>query len=87
MVYRRLALGAYHSPANCIFVDYEGLDEEFTEEITSDVKNLTERRCKFRNNVIQQDGQFCIITAVEAPYCNTAHLVPECKGNEVISLT
>jgi hypothetical protein len=65
---------------DCIFVDYNGLNDQITSSSqTNDCYN-------FKENVIQQDGPACIITQEPAAYCDATHLIPKCKGNEVMPI-
>jgi hypothetical protein len=61
---------------NCIFVDYQGMDEEGT---TSD---QTYHCSNFRTEVVQRDGS-CMATQGNAKYSDAAHLIPHSKGDEV----
>ncbi|KAI0245803.1 hypothetical protein BJV78DRAFT_1277371 [Lactifluus subvellereus] len=59
----------YYSPSeNCIFVDYEGLNDQITTT----------------KEVIQRDGLFCVITQQSGEHCDAAHLIPWSKGDEYI---
>ena len=60
---------------NCIFVDYQGMDEEGT---TSDQTYCS----NFRTEVVQRDGS-CMATQGNAKYSDAAHLIPYSKGDEV----
>jgi len=86
-LYVRLSLSAHSgpytillSPESCIFVDSEVLNEQMTST------SLTDHSYKFREDIIQRDGSFCIITDEDATHCDAAHLIPRCKGDEVTSI-
>ncbi|KAI0252791.1 hypothetical protein BJV78DRAFT_1281379 [Lactifluus subvellereus] len=69
----------YYGPSeNCIFVDYEGLNDRIT------TTSRTARRSNFREEVIQRDGFFCVITQQSGEHCDAAHLIPWSKGDKYI---
>ena len=61
----------------CIFVDYHGRDEKIT--------TTTQTPCHyaFRDNALERDGPFCVITKVPTDICDAVHLVPKSKGDDV----
>jgi hypothetical protein len=65
-----------------IFVDYEALNDR----ITSTAETNTPRLGSFRQNVMNRDGELCIITRESEQFCEAAHLIPKCKGDEVFFL-
>jgi hypothetical protein len=71
---------AHYGSENCTFVDHEGLNEQLTST------SLTPHRYDFRQGIIRRDGSFCVITQDPASYCDAAHLIPRCKGDEVMSI-
>ena len=75
---RKLLTTVPISPGSCIFVDYEGLNDQITST------DLTPRRSDFRNEVIKRDGLFCVITRLRAGHCDAAHLIPRSKADEVM---
>jgi hypothetical protein len=42
---------------------------------------MTRRRARFRTDVMERDGNACVVTRVEG--CDAAHLIPHSKGDEV----
>jgi hypothetical protein len=66
------------SPGDCIFVDHAGLNTRIT------TTEQTDRSSRFRQQVMQRDGVFCVITRALATECHAAHLIPRSKGNEVM---
>jgi hypothetical protein len=52
------------------------------DRITSSAQ--TQHRHDFREDVIERDGQFCIITQHPAEDCDASHIIPKSKGNEVL---
>jgi hypothetical protein len=60
----------------CLFVDYQGLNDNVTSS------DRTPRSNTFRANIIARDG-VCIVTRHVARHCDAAHLVPRSKGNAV----
>jgi hypothetical protein len=79
----RLLLTSSHIPisledSDCIFVDYT--------EVSIDQKtssSLTDHRYKFREDVIQRDGLFCVFTRQLVEDCDATHIIPRSKGDEV----
>lgn len=69
-------------PEDFIFVDYEALNDR----ITSTAETNTPRLGSFRQNVMNRDGELCIITRESEQFCEAAHLIPKCKGDEVFFL-
>lgn len=67
----------YTPSGDCIFVDYEGLNDRETST------EQTHRGLHFRRDVRQRDG-CCIITQERAEDCDAAHLIPRSKGDEYI---
>ena len=67
---------------NFIFVDHECLNGH----ATSTASDVTHRHYTFRQDIKIRDGQFCIVTQEPAAYCDEVHLIPRCKGDEVILL-
>jgi hypothetical protein len=65
------------SPGRCAFVDYEALNDRIT------TTEGTTRRSDFRAAVVRRDGPACVVTQVEGSRCDTAHLIPHSKGDEV----
>lgn len=49
--------------------------------ITSSVS--TPRRNDFREDVAERDGGRCLLTKLEATYCDAVHILPLSKGDEV----
>ncbi|KAI9441315.1 hypothetical protein H4582DRAFT_2127212 [Lactarius indigo] len=71
----------YYKPMGiCIFVGYQGLNDQATSIILTDCPN------SFRDKIITRDGPACIVTRHPGEYCDTAHLdlVPWSKGDEYI---
>jgi len=62
----------------CIYVDYNVLNDP----ITSSAQ--TQRRHDFRDDVIERDGQRCIITQQRGEDCDACHIIPRSKGDEVL---
>ena len=62
-------------------MDYCGLNERMT------TSTLTLRRHKFRDEILERDGLFCVVTGHEAILCDAAHLVPRSKGDNVTFTT
>jgi hypothetical protein len=60
----------------CLFVDYQGLNDNVTSS------DRTPRSDTFRDNIIARDG-VCIVTRNAVRICDAAHLVPMSKGNAV----
>jgi hypothetical protein len=60
----------------CLFVDYQGLNDNVTSS------DRTPRSHTFRDNIIARDG-VCIVTRNAVRICDAAHLVPMSKGNAV----
>ena len=44
----------------------------------------TQRRHDFHDDVIERDGQLCIITQEPAEDCDASHIIPKSKGDEVL---
>jgi hypothetical protein len=63
-------------------VDYEALNDR----ITSTAETNTPRLGSFRQNVMNRDGELCIITRESEQFCEAAHLILKCKGDEVFVL-
>jgi len=63
---------------NCIFVDYRGLNDRITST------NQTGRWANFRQDVLERDGLFCVITQESAEHCGAAHPIPWSKRDEVM---
>lgn len=69
----------YYKPlGNCIFVDYQGSNDQATSTVPTDCPN------DFRDNVIARDGPACVVTRDPAQYCDAAHLISWCKGDQYI---
>ena len=64
------------SPEDCIFVDYEGLNDRITST------NQTSGRENLRATVVRRDGS-CVVTE-PAAICDAAHLIPRNKSDEVM---
>ena len=64
-------IGDYH------LVDYKASNDRITSSLQ------TARRGRFRNDVMERDGSFCVFTGVSAELCDAAHIVSRRKGNEV----
>ncbi|KAH9054869.1 hypothetical protein EDB87DRAFT_1413202 [Lactarius vividus] len=62
----------------CIFVDYEGLNDEMTST------DQTPRRDNFRREILARDGSFCVVTRDVVGSCDAAHIIPRSKGDEYI---
>jgi len=60
-----------------ILVDYNGLNDQITSSAQMQC------RSNFRDNVIERDGSFCVITQEPASDCDAAHIIPRSKGHEV----
>ena len=60
-----------------VYVDYNVLNDR----ITSSAQ--TQRQHDFRYDVIERDGPLCIITQEAAQYCDTCHIIPRSKGDQV----
>ncbi|KAI9453975.1 hypothetical protein BJY52DRAFT_1286604 [Lactarius psammicola] len=72
-------INLYYKPSgDCIFVDYEGLNDRVTSTVPSDRPN------DFRDDVIARDGTACIVTRHPAGHCDAAHLIPRSKGDGYI---
>jgi len=50
-----------------VFVDHHGLNDEIT------TTTLTPRRHDSRNDALERDGPFCVVTGELAKYCDAAH--------------
>ena len=61
-------------------MDHEGLDDEIT---SSSQSNQTEGRANFRQQILDRDGPFCVITQEPAEDCDATHLIPRSEGDEV----
>ena len=59
------------------FVDYHGLDEKIT------TTAQTPCRRAFRDDALERDGPFCVVTEVPTDICDAVHLVPQSKGDDV----
>ncbi|KAI9449716.1 hypothetical protein BJY52DRAFT_1306205 [Lactarius psammicola] len=69
----------YYKPSgNCIFVDYECLNDRVTSTVPSDRPN------DFRDDIITRDGSACIVTRHSAGHCDATHLIPRSKGDGYI---
>ncbi|KAH9046785.1 hypothetical protein EDB84DRAFT_601098 [Lactarius hengduanensis] len=69
----------YYTPlGDCIFVDYQGSNDQATSTVPTDCPN------DFRDNVIARDGSACVVTRDPALCCDAAHLIPWCKGDQYI---
>ncbi|KAH9036214.1 hypothetical protein EDB85DRAFT_2143344 [Lactarius pseudohatsudake] len=69
----------YYKPlGNCIFVNYQGLNDKATSTVPTDCPN------DFRDKIIARDGSACVVTRHPGVYCDAAHLVPWNKGDERI---
>jgi hypothetical protein len=51
-------------------------------QMTSTASVVTHRP-NFRQDIKRRDGDFCTITREPAVHCDTVHLIPKCKGDEV----
>ncbi|KAI9467417.1 hypothetical protein BJY52DRAFT_1238401 [Lactarius psammicola] len=72
-------INLYYKPSgDCIFVDYEGLNDRVTSTVPSDCPN------DFRDDIIARDGTACIVTRHSAEHCDAAHLIPRSKGDGYI---
>ncbi|KAH9172519.1 hypothetical protein EDB89DRAFT_1851085 [Lactarius sanguifluus] len=68
----------YEPSGQCIFVDYECLNDSMTST------NQTPRRDNFRREIMARDGSFCVITRDVERSCDAAHIIPRSKGDEYI---
>jgi len=64
-------LSRYH------LIDYLALNEQITSSLQ------TPRRSRFREDVMERDGSFCIFTRETAVICEAVHIIPRSNGNEV----
>lgn len=68
----------YKPSGRCIFVDHDGLNDR----PTSSTETLG---CpKFRDDVLEPDGSFCVITREPEEDCDAVYLIPKNKGDEYI---
>jgi hypothetical protein len=65
------------SPEDCAFVDHEGLNDRLT------CTAQTPRHQDFRYNVMQRDGDVCVVTQTGRVGCDAVHLIPRSKGEKV----
>ncbi|KAI9438928.1 hypothetical protein H4582DRAFT_1877448, partial [Lactarius indigo] len=68
----------YRPSSRCIFVDYEGLNGTMTST------DRTPRRNHFRREIMDRDGELCVITRDVPECCDAAHIIPMSKGDEYI---
>ncbi|KAH9033776.1 hypothetical protein EDB85DRAFT_2073737 [Lactarius pseudohatsudake] len=72
------AIYFYEPSGQCIFVDYEGLNDSMTST------DQTPRRDNFRREILARDGPFCVITRDVERSCDAAHIISRSKGDEYI---
>ncbi|KAH8988298.1 hypothetical protein EDB86DRAFT_2051219 [Lactarius hatsudake] len=68
----------YEPSRQCIFVDYECLNDSMTST------DQTSRRDNFRRKILARDGSFCVVTRDVEGSCDAAHIIPRSKGDEYI---
>ncbi|KAH9966479.1 hypothetical protein BC827DRAFT_668182 [Russula dissimulans] len=70
----------YYQPLeDCAFVDHEGLNDRLT------CTAQTPRHQDFRYNVMQRDGDVCVVTQTGRVGCDAVHLIPRSKGEKYIA--
>jgi hypothetical protein len=69
---------AHRSPGEFIFVDLDGLNDEVT--LSTDEPGCS---TDFRSKIVERD-EYCVITQEDTDDCDAAHIIPSCKGNEVM---
>jgi 5-methylcytosine-specific restriction endonuclease McrA len=63
------------------FIDYNVLNDHVTSYTQTTARRIGQ---DFRDNIIERDGPFCIISQEPAEYCYGCHIIPRSKGDEVI---
>ncbi|KAH9006076.1 hypothetical protein EDB86DRAFT_2824412 [Lactarius hatsudake] len=59
----------YYKPlGNCVFVEYQSLDDQATSTFLTDCSN------DFRDKIIARGGSACVVTRHPGEYCDAAHL-------------
>jgi hypothetical protein len=73
----RLLFSVPTSPEAFAFIDFQGFNDCLTATIQ------TPRYERFRGDIIKRDGRACVVTQVKKEACDTVHLIPRSKGDEV----